>query len=346
MGGGSGEPRRAAIWTSRDGLAWSLVPDGPAFSGHFTTYTGLPGVGGAIALASNATRIVAVGGLADETGFGEHMQAAAWSSVDGETWERTKLPAANSAFALDVAAGPDGFTAVGVWCSHCVGTGSEGAPPAPGTEAARLWRSTDGVTWRAVSAPALRGSVPFRVAWTGTRLLAIGERTSRLRCPNCVEEDGTNMWSSPDGITWSTVRGLPRGFDAMDLVASTNGAVFTVPLGSPLFRSRDGVHWSRGRPPAISNGGISSGSFIPGGYLLAGVEVVGVGCCSAPAFFTSSDGSHWSSFVMPAIPDAFNLEHYTTASAVGGRTIVVGGYYGDVSAFSGEFFVAANGVTP
>jgi hypothetical protein len=132
----------AAVWksagTSFDRILGTQATfGGPGHQQMYTVATGGPG-------------LVAVGSV----GSGGNIDAAVWTSADGETWDR--LPNDESVFGAEgvqemygVTAGPDRVVAVGYDDT------SETTPDA-GVEAA-VWESDDGTEWSRVSSESLGG---------------------------------------------------------------------------------------------------------------------------------------------------------------------------------------------
>jgi hypothetical protein len=118
-------------------------------------------------------------------------RAAMWWSADGIRWERVSLPegADPTGYVQDIAAGPDGYVAVGL-------TADRGA----------IWTSLDGRTWSAADPKAadLLPGIINGVARSGDGWIAVGRIDSR------PTHDG-GIWTSRDLEHW---RRLP---DALPL---------------------------------------------------------------------------------------------------------------------------------
>ena len=146
----------AAVWTSRDGAAWSRVP-------HHEAVFGGEGYQLMFGVTAGGPGVVAVG--ADDSGG----DAAVWTSVDGLIWTRIHHDEAvfGSAQMLDVAGVGHGLVAVG---------------QGPGLDAA-AWTSLDGITWSQVldDASVFGGDGEhqmFSVAVGGPGLVAVGHEGS------------------------------------------------------------------------------------------------------------------------------------------------------------------------
>ena len=344
VGGAAGEARRAAAWWSTDGSAWTLVPDGPAFAERFPTDVGLPGAGGATALATDGRRIVAVGGVypaaAGEEFAGAHAEAwraAAWSSADGREWTRAPgVPSFQGAYLLDVAAGTGGFVAVG--------------PSGP--DGSGVWRSADGVDWEPVKTPAFSDATPEQIVWVGSRYVVTGApRSSFTECGNCFWIGGPLVWTSEDGIAWTPTRGLPEGFAPARLTPGPDKAMALVRAGvlpAGLYES-DGLGWDRlGDGPADVTT-VMAAAALSSGYLVVGSDSnVQPGAYDIPAVSFSADGKAWqtSTFVPPA--GERNRGNQLAAIAALGPTMVVVGNYRtgpdecDACVLKGQVFVSSN----
>ncbi len=198
----------AVVWTSVDGLSWSRVPHDEEVFGHrLGDGNGMTGV------TVGGPGLVAVGsdGLNSDAPTGR-AQAVVWTSVDGLTWLR--VPHDEAVFGgegdqgmFDVVAGGPGLVAVG--------QDSQGAP---------VWTSVDGITWSRVplDEDAFGGQdegryAPvriFNVIATNAGLVAVGEDDGSAAPP---------VWTSVDGITWSSVPDDEGVFDFVELRSVTVG---------------------------------------------------------------------------------------------------------------------------
>ena len=121
-----------AVWTSPDGLRWTLAADQIEAVNIFAVTQGGPG-------------LVAVGATGDPGRM--EMDAAVWTSPDGTTWSRVpSLP--------DVLGGP-GFQAMGSIAAGGPGLVATGAGGGPSGDALTVWTSVDGITWSRASDQAL-----------------------------------------------------------------------------------------------------------------------------------------------------------------------------------------------
>ena len=127
----------AVVWTSVDGVTWSLVP-------HDEEVFGGPGEQRMVSVTAGGPGLVAVGN--DGAAGNEQANAAVWASGDGFTW--TRVPDDEAVFGgrytqrmLSVTAGGAGLVAVG----------SDGHPidryDIELAADAAVWTSVDGVTW-------------------------------------------------------------------------------------------------------------------------------------------------------------------------------------------------------
>jgi hypothetical protein len=138
----------AVVWLSSDGVRWDARPIVAGVPPDSVTETN--------AVAAGPRGIVVGGGVCCR------LEAPAlWWSSDGQAWEIAAVPdLVPGAWIQDLAAGPDGFVAIG-------GIGERGA----------IWTSADGRTWSAVDpddAGLVRGGLSSVVA-TETGYVAVGQ---------------------------------------------------------------------------------------------------------------------------------------------------------------------------
>lgn len=190
----------ATAWTSPDGVRWTKhdlpTPEtGPSAATHV-----LAGPNGPLAFG---TRMNAKG----------ETIAVVWSSPDvGTVWKETDLPAPpplapshRGIFQPTAAASGPAGVAVIATCS-----GEAPGPLCP--DSTYLWQSADGSTWQLVTFPEQRVFLASLVA-AGPGFVAGGARNSG-RDPA--------IWTSSDGVTWSSVGELP------DSPRAPNGDVLQV----------------------------------------------------------------------------------------------------------------------
>lgn len=192
---------RADVWTSSDGLHWTLQPGSDALvkSAMTGVVRGRPGY-------------VAVGGAPDSakptTGSGH---AVVWVSTDGRNWSRIQDAPIFDATGeidpgLDVSA-----SAIATDGSHFVAVG-EGASQDLTTAVA--WWSDDGRTWQRASGERFPNGQLFQVASVPGGYLGTGPSSS----DSCLG----GIWSSADGQAWSCIAADPPFEDiaAADAAAS------------------------------------------------------------------------------------------------------------------------------
>jgi hypothetical protein len=248
--GGTGS--RPLVLTSGDGSSWAPAPVGAAFDGQ---------VAPSAAAASGSAYVVV--GSADGT------TAAAWTSADLKTWTRSgnagkgDLDGARDApkWMSDVAAGPNGFVAVGGQT-----TGKTSRPA--------LWTSPDGRRWTlSPSAPALpsgttQGSLTKVVA-RGNVLLATGVAGAYVFA--AVSADGGRTWQpaalpgAASGTQLTAATSTPRGFVLMGTAGSD---VMT-------WTSPDGRAWRASRPHGLGLDGLGVQRL--DGVTVAGTNLLAVG---------------------------------------------------------------------
>ena len=190
---------------------------------------------GALAIESGHGRYIAVGSA------GAPAQAAAWSSLDGHTWELATVvdPPVGSAM-TDVVATEDGFVAFGVESMVDDRIG----------ERVHAWSSADGLEWQdaVVGAPSRKG---FQVIAQGLATAPSGQLAlAMFRGKGGGSGVGAQrLWRTTDGQTWERVA-LPK------TDGQTWGNVVSVPQGFLLlgqsitgeaynWRSTDGTTWQQ-----------------------------------------------------------------------------------------------------
>lgn len=162
----------AVVWLSRDGANWDISP----------VIAGVPpnSVSEITAIAAGPLGVVASGGVCCGV-----EAPAIWWSADGRSWEPSTVAGlARGSYVQGLAAGPEGFVAIGV-------AGERGA----------IWTSADGRTWSAVDGDAaglVRGYL-WSVAPTDTGFLVVG------RDDPGIENADAAIWASVGLEGWRRV---------------------------------------------------------------------------------------------------------------------------------------------
>jgi hypothetical protein len=231
--GGAEDAKKAAVWTSTDGLTWERVADNEGVLGG-------PNKQAMYAVAAGGPGVVAVGW---ENSGGDE-DAAVWASVDGLTWERVSPdeevfggPGRQTMFGLAVVEGlglvawgedMDQPSMKGIWvsppvaglewarveysdveqaCRMCAMAGSllvrVGADDSGGDRDAAVWASADGLTWEGVPHDEAVFGGPGdqwmgAVVAGGPGLVAVGHEGPEGDWDAAV-------WASADGATWQRV---------------------------------------------------------------------------------------------------------------------------------------------
>ena len=262
-------PKSTLVYTSPDGSTWTRAGEivGPDASGI------------APIIAFDGKRYVALGDESGSQFYGNQSNGAAWVSTDLRHW--TKAPvqdAFGGAQFSGLAAGPAGFVAIGF------DNGGQA-----------VWRSADGLTWTAVSDPALPrdSTFPSGIIFQSGRYLMVGR-----------VDQAPAVWTSTDGRHWTALSTLPEqsGFGLQGLADGSAGLV-TLALGDASvevkpgdFRgpivpwvSEDGLSWRAGQSSPALFGASASIVGAPGGYVATGT----VGFELASRLWTSTDGLDW-----------------------------------------------------
>ena len=201
---------------------WSRVPTQPSVSDvQF------------LRVVWTGTRFVATGSALDASG------GAILDSSDGLTWNRQATESVDQ-MPSALAAGPHGVVAVALTADHVA-----------------AWSSPDGLTWTvhpdSFPAPIGTGGASARTSFTVRGLVATDEGWLAVgrEDPVCQLNCGTDpvrplVWTSSDGLTWTSVplRGLTGG--GMDAIARTTDGYVAVGLGksrAAVWTSPDGTSW-------------------------------------------------------------------------------------------------------
>ena len=198
------------VWTSNDGLSWSLA----AKIKNATLN----------AITATADGYAAVGHVKKKSkSAGAQQVPTLWTSTDATAWKATVLPGTDSGNA--VAQNLDGVTVV-------VENRAGGAGTGPG-----LLRSTDGVSWDALDFPA----EPV----TGGQVVSAGQvgliqggfaLVSNIATPGASTSG--SVWTSVDGATWQKAASAP-----FLLYAVAGGPTSSVFESRVQLTTTDGITW-------------------------------------------------------------------------------------------------------
>jgi hypothetical protein len=185
----------AAVWTSADhGDTWQAAdPGDPAFSVRDVTQI--------FDVTAGGPGLVAVG-----LSYTDEIDAQAWFSADGRTWQRASEPAAWS--------GP-GDQALGHVCPlPGGGVLALGASVVRGQSTAWAWSSQDGRSWERVAAEAAR---PLAAPGAGFLAGCSSSPAGTLVGGGVAGSGGFDgaLWRTVDGRTW-TALGSPGTFASPD----------------------------------------------------------------------------------------------------------------------------------
>jgi hypothetical protein len=185
-----------AVWRSTDGLAWHLDEASTIFND-----------GRIWGVAATEDVLVAVG----TTGDPNYGPAAAWSWTTAGGWQSAQIMPSSAGAMRAVAAGPNGFVAVGL-------NGHD--------DGALVWTSPNGRVWTAVAdQPSLHYASAVRmqsVVATSTGFVAGGWRSD-------AGNGSAVAWTSADGLTWTQMPWQPSlSGGEMTGVAATGGTIVAV----------------------------------------------------------------------------------------------------------------------
>jgi hypothetical protein len=228
----------AVVWSSVDGITWSVVP-------HDEAIFGGPGNQRLNDVAAGGPGLVAVG--VDGGGYGRSVNAALWTSVDGITWSRIPHDEAvfDGARMHSVTVGGPGLVAVG-----SSGIGGENLDVLdPGefdknfaTDAV-VWTSVDGITWSRI--PHDEAVFGGSGSQTMSKVIAAGPGLVAVGSDETDDDADAAVWTSVDGITWSRVphdEAVFGGPSTQEMSSVAVGGPGLVAVGSDGLRDDEG--WS------------------------------------------------------------------------------------------------------
>jgi hypothetical protein len=300
-----------AIWTSPDGLNWTLA----------ATHGISPQLPGdqVLVLTNTAQGFLAAGEAATAGGG---TQAVIWTSRDGLTWQRktaaqlglTALGGTAQGIVYAAAHGPDTVISGGV---------------AGGGNVAAAWLSTDGgSTWAAVTIPADHGAGASvtGLGFDGSGLVAVRPGQGANGAPDGV------AYFSPNGHDWQYAGTVDAagGWSPGVVKGSTNGFVVTGTTTAGQIvaytSTGTGATWSpTGSLGDTSAESVHSATVGAGGAVIAVGATPGGALGRQPVFLTASKAGAVRPVSLTAIPGGIVPELAVNALATaGGEQIAVG----------------------
>jgi hypothetical protein len=320
----------SAIWTSHDGVAWTLASTqgiAPRQRGDQV----------------NVLRRTATGFLAAGANVPPGNPAAAspvvWTSTDGVTWHRLgaaqlRLTAAGGTAGALASAAVNGAVIV---ISGTVTTNGAGAAR---REVAGVWRSTNGgTTWSAVTVPASNGAAAASAAVAATAHGFVAVRPGRA---------GAVVFSSADGTAWkfaATVTG--QGGAALTVTSVDGGPAGAVIAGRSganvlAFTSADGTAWRPDGSLASATAGTVSGVTVTTGGAVVAAGASAAGPLGQQPTLTVDNAGRLTPVSFAGIPGALESEVAVNGITADGSSQVA---VGSANGFPATWFSANAGTT-
>ena len=244
--GAFSETTRGLVWTSTDGTAWQLVPDQPSLA-----------LGRLVEVATDGARLVAVGTFltpsARYPGSAQPVPAA-WTSIDGISWELLDGAPPLSSIAASEAGWVGAVNATDELGMRLLEVG------------AAIWTSADGLTWNVLAGPdelgtgeirsvaldasgriaAAGGDADRRSLWIGTLAAGIERRVAVSDLSTLTQAawiDGQSVAAGlnsrgagalllPSGeTTWAAVDLPGAGANVRDILDGSDGLLATGSVG-------------------------------------------------------------------------------------------------------------------
>jgi hypothetical protein len=156
-----------------------------------------------------------------------------------------------------------------------------------GTNDAKIYATSDGVTWNTGNPHNLAGGdVVGAIAWVPflSKFVCVGSNST------------AHISTSPDGITWTAQVGAGAGTGFGSIAVSSSVVVICGSNGTTVQWSTNGTAWTSVTPGTISNRGVVwMGSAATPVFLLTGS-----GGTTANAIYTSPDGNTWTARTSPS----------------------------------------------
>ena len=314
----------AAVWTSVDGITWNRVTHDEEVFGGANSQTMWD-----VAVADFG--LVAVGwdgqGILTDS---PDVDAAIWTSVDGDTWLRVPHDEEvfGGAWITSVTAGGPGLVAVG----GTDGYFTDGD--------AVVWTSADGITWSRVPHDeevfgGEEAQVINDVTVGGPGLVAVGHDGGIGPWDNNADTTAA-VWTSVDGANWTRVPHDETVFGTggnPSMLAVTAGGPGLVAVGAdyaglsetPVWTSPDGITWTRVPDDETVRGSMTSVAAGASGLVAVGAQAT---------VWTSVDGITWSR--VPNDDAIFGSDWVFTVTVGGPGLVAVGHDSGDAATWVWE----------
>jgi peptidoglycan hydrolase-like protein with peptidoglycan-binding domain len=226
------------IWSSPDGITWTLINPNPPFDNYYAPF--ISDFVGYFEYRATVLgdKIYVIGGKPDN-----NNHAVVWSSPDGINWtvETASAPFENRVLFSLVT--HNGVMYVIGGCYDMNSNGNTG-----------VWSSSDGVNWTQ-----LNSNPPFTIYLADAKAISYNNTIYLLGGSFQSVTNGyssKDVWSSPDGITWTKISSnLPSipagftGFSARDVVVANNKLWLSNTafgnVSNIMWSSTDAINWTQ-----------------------------------------------------------------------------------------------------
>ncbi len=207
VGTANGHP---GIWHSDDGTAWQLVGSLPAIP---NTPSDAPVT--VHDVVATATGFLAVGSVSTAV---DYSRPFAWFSANGTSWTSAELPGSDGCGSVQglVKTRSSQLVAVGRTCGHSQAGSTE-------TDAAAIWLSDGGTSWRTASVADAVGGAIDDIAETADGFVAVGSvRNGSSNRPRVWESSDGEKWEA----TWTDARaGALNSVTTLDKMVVAGGVL-------------------------------------------------------------------------------------------------------------------------
>lgn len=319
---------RADVWSSEDGITWTLETDDAGFA-----------VRGRHQLLAYNDRLWVIAGNGSGPFVKDVWRNDVWSSADGINWTQATAQAAFPGRILPGAVVFDGRMWVIGGATNSTG-GND------------VWSSTDGVAWTRVTAAAAFG---FRAGHTVTVF------NNKMWLIGGGGPGEAVVWSSADGANWAPeAMSPPFGKRALHVAAALNGRLWvtggetdTAPYLNDVWSSPDGVNWIQESAGAafakrkyiagtVHNGRmwVATGELLPSEVVRPDPNSGVLLLHNVADVWSSANGVDWTQMTpyAPFFPGTHNVQ------TLAGKLWVIGGSEGwDGSATRNDVWSSTNG---